>query len=135
MTVELKYLLFTALLTGCLWIPVVMGFVQTRGFLKPHDYVEAPTSPLPNWVNRANRAHANAVESFAPFAAVVLIGHLANIHSSITVGAAAVFFWARVVHAVVQISGFSMFMARTIIFSIAWAAFIVFGIELIRIIP
>jgi uncharacterized MAPEG superfamily protein len=36
-------------------------------------------------VIRANRAHLNAVESFAPFAAVVLIGRVAGISDSVTV--------------------------------------------------
>ncbi len=69
MTTELFYLLLTAILTGLLWIPVVIGYVTSRGLLRPIDYKIAPTSPLPEWVNRANRAHVNAVENFATFAA------------------------------------------------------------------
>ncbi|HKB84362.1 MAG TPA: MAPEG family protein [Burkholderiales bacterium] len=84
MTTELFYLLFTVLLTAVLWIPVVTGYVLARGPLKPSDYKVAPTSPLPHWVNRANRAHVNAVENFAPFAAVVLIAHAAGVSTSIT---------------------------------------------------
>jgi len=34
MTTELFYLLFTAILTGVLWIPVVIGKVLTRGPLR-----------------------------------------------------------------------------------------------------
>ena len=132
MTVELTYLFMAAVLTGCLWVPVVIGFVTSRGLLKPHDYVEAPTSPLPAWVNRANRAHANAVENFSSFAALVLIAHVAELHSSATVTAAAVFFWARVLHAVVHISGFRHFMARTVIFSVSWAAFLLLAFEIFR---
>ena len=132
MTTELRYLLFTAILTGVLWIPVVIGFVSARGVLKPADFKVAPMSPLPDWVNRANRAHLNAVESFAPFAAVVLIAHAAGITSAVTVACAAVFFAARLAHAVVHISGFSLFMARTVIFSVAWGAFMVFAIEVLR---
>ena len=70
MTPECRYLMYTAMLTGSLWIPVVIGYASARGALKPADYVVAPTSPLPAWVDRANRAHMNAMESFAPFAAV-----------------------------------------------------------------
>ena len=79
---ELLELLLTAILTGVLWIPVVIGYVASRGPLKPADYEVAPTSPLPDWVNRANRAHQNAVESFAPFAAVVLIAHAAGVSTA-----------------------------------------------------
>jgi uncharacterized MAPEG superfamily protein len=132
MTTEMFYLLLTAILTGALWIPVVIGYASARGPLKPVDFKVAPTSPLPDWVNRANRAHLNAVESFAPFAAVVLIGRAVGISDSITVAAAGVFFWARLVHAVVHVSGFSAFMARTLVFTVGWGAFMAFAIELVR---
>jgi len=35
MTTELMYLVLVALLTGSLWIPVVIGYVRTRGPLTP----------------------------------------------------------------------------------------------------
>src|SRR6476659_954718 len=81
MKTELVYLLLTAILTGVLWIPVVIGYVKTRGPLTDESYEVAPTTPLPPWVSRANRAHQNAVENFAPFAAVVLIAQAAGISS------------------------------------------------------
>jgi uncharacterized MAPEG superfamily protein len=132
MTTELFYLLLTALLTGVLWIPVVIGYVSSRGPLKPADYKVAPTSPLPEWVNRANRAHMNAVENIASFAAVVLIAKAVGVSTSVTALSAAVFFYARVAHAVLQISGFSLFMARTVAFTVAWIAFMTFAVELLR---
>ena len=132
MTTELFYLLLTAMLTGVLWIPVVIGYVKTRGPLKPSDYVIAPTSPLPAWVNRANRAQVNAVENLATFAPVVLIAHAAGISTSVTVASAAVYFYARLAHAVVHITGFSLFRARTLLFTVAWLAFLTFAIEVLR---
>jgi len=132
MTTELLYLLLTAMLTGVLWIPVVIGYVKTRGPLKPSDYVIAPTTPLPAWVNRANRAQVNAVENLATFAPVVLIAHAAGISTSVTVAAAAVYFYARLAHAVVHITGFSLFRARTLLFTVAWIAFLTFAIEVLR---
>ena len=132
MTTELFYLLLTAILTGILWIPVVIGYVLSRGPLKPSDYKVAPTSILPDWVNRANRAHINAVENLVPFATVVLIAHAIGVSNSITGISAAVYFCARAAHAVLHISGFSLFMARTVMFTVAWVAFITFAIELLR---
>src|SRR5258708_26722943 len=95
MTTELFYLLLTVILTGVLWIPVVIGYVSTRGPLKPSDYKSAPTAPLPAWVNRANRAHINAVENLATFAPIVLIAQAVGVSTSITVVSAAVYFYAR----------------------------------------
>ncbi len=132
MTTELFYLLLTAMLTGVLWIPVVIGYVKTRGPIQPADYKVAPTSPLPAWVNRANRAHINAVENLVPFAVVVLIAHAAQISTSVTENAAAVYFYARLVHAVVHITGFSMFRARTVLFTIAWIAFMTYAVVVLR---
>lgn len=129
---ELQYLVWTAILTGALWIPVVIGYVYARGPLRPIDYRVAPTSALPDWVNRANRAHLNAVESLAPFAVVVLVASALGISTSITALAAAVFFWARLAHAAIHISGFGVLMARTVVFTVGWLAFMAFAVELLR---
>jgi len=132
MTTELLYLLLTAILTGVLWIPVIIGRVKTRGPLKPSDYVVAPSSPLPAWVDRANRAHINAVENLVPFAVVVLVANAAQVSTAVTANAAAVYFYARLVHAVVHITGFSLFRARTLLFTVAWFAFMTFAVEVLR---
>jgi len=132
MAPELFYLLLTAILTSLLWIPVVIGKVLARGPLKPEDYKVERTTPLPDWVNRANRAHMNAVENFAQFAAVVLIAHLAQASSVVTAIAAMVYFEARVLHALVHITGFSHFMARTLLFTISWIALLVIAVEALR---
>ena len=131
MKIELVYLLLTAILTGVLWIPVVIGYVTSRGVLTSETYRVPPKSALPAWVERANRAHQNAVENFAPFAAVVLIANAAGISTSATVTCAAVYFYARLAHAIVHISGTGLLKARTILFTIAWIAFIVYAFVLL----
>jgi uncharacterized MAPEG superfamily protein len=131
MNSEIVYLLLTAVLTGVLWIPVVIGYVKTRGPLTPEAYQVAPADPLPPWVNRANRAHQNAVENFGPFAAVVLAGQLMNAHTGLTVACAAIYFYARLAHAVVHVSGFGQFRARTLLFTIGWIAFFVYAVALL----
>jgi uncharacterized MAPEG superfamily protein len=132
MKTELLYLLLTSILTGVLWIPVVIGYVSARGVLTPANYKVAPTTPLPDWVHRANRAHVNAVENLAPFAAVVLVAQASGVSTAVTATCAAVYFYARVVHAVVHISGFGLFKARTVLFTVAWVAFIVFAVEVLQ---
>jgi uncharacterized MAPEG superfamily protein len=132
MKTELFYLLLTAILTAVLWIPVVIGYATTRGPLKPENYRTAPTSALPDWVNRANRAHLNAVENIAPFVAVVLIANAIGVSTATTQVCAAVYFYARLVHAVVHISGFGLLMARTVAFTVAWVAFMIYAVVLLR---
>ena len=74
----------------------------------------------------------NAVENLVPFATVVLIAHAAGVSTSITGISAAVYFYARAAHAALHIGGFSRFRARTVLFTVAWIAFIAFAIELLR---
>jgi uncharacterized MAPEG superfamily protein len=132
MKTELLYLLLTALLTGVLWIPVVIGYASSRGPLTPSDYKVASTKTLPDWVNRANRAHLNAVENFAPFAAVVLIAQATSVSTTVTATCAAIYFYARLAHALIHISGFGLFMARTVAFTVAWLAFMTFAVVVLR---
>jgi len=132
MKTELLYLLLTAILTGVLWIPVVIGYVSSRGVLTTAHYKTAPTSPLPDWVNRANRAHQNAVENIAPFAVVVLVAQATGLSTTATGICAAVYFYARLAHAVIHISGFGLLKARTALFTVAWIAFIVYAMIVLK---
>jgi uncharacterized MAPEG superfamily protein len=128
MKTELFYLLLTAILTGVLWVPVVVGYVKTRGPLNDDSYRTPPTTALPPWVQRANRAHVNAVENLGPFAAVVLIAQLVNVSTPTTVLCAEIYFFARLAHAAVHLSGIGHFKARTVLFTIGWIAFLTYAI-------
>ena len=131
MKTELFYLTLTAILTGVLWIPVVIGYVTSRGPLSSRDSQVAPTSPLADWVNRANRAHLNAVENFAQFAAVVLTAQAVGVSNAVTVDCAEVYFFALLAHALVHISGTGLFKARTLLFTIGWLAFMTYAVTVL----
>ncbi len=132
MTTELWYLFLTSVLLALLWIPYIIGQVQVNGLLTPKDYKQLRDSAgLPDWVRRANRAHLNMVEQFGAFAGLVIVAHLAGISTSVTVIAAAVFFFARLVHAVIFIAGVSQFSARTIVFTVGWLALMVFAVQIL----
>ena len=75
---------------------------------------------LPLWVQRANRAHINLVQAFAPFAALVLIAHVTGQSNAMTAMWAMVFFWARVAHAIIHIAGIPYL--RTLIFAVGVVA-------------
>jgi uncharacterized MAPEG superfamily protein len=104
MTSELYYLAYTALLTAALWIVYIASQVMANGFLTPQNYDDPTPRPVPNWGKRANRAHLNAVESFAPFAALVLIIHVTAQQNSTTAFLVMAFFWLRVIHAIVYLA-------------------------------
>jgi uncharacterized MAPEG superfamily protein len=60
----------------------------------------------------------NMVENLAPFAALVLLASIADQASAATALGAALFFWARLVQAIVHIAGIPW--ARTLAFTVAW---------------
>ncbi|KPK04947.1 MAG: hypothetical protein AMJ64_12540 [Betaproteobacteria bacterium SG8_39] len=120
MTPDLKYLAFTAMLTAALWIPYVIAQVSTNGLPKPENYVDPTPRPLPPWGRRADRTYLNAVEVFAPFAALVLIAHALDKANSMTAFWAACFFWLRLTHAVVYLLGIAY--VRTVVFTLGFVA-------------
>ena len=120
MSIELRYLAFTALLTAALWIPYIVAQVRTNGFLSGENYVDPTPRPVPLLGQRANRAHLNAVETFAPFAALVLVAHVAGRADAMTAFWAASFFWLRLAHAVVYL--LAVPYVRTLIFTLGFVA-------------
>ena len=70
MTTELKWLVYTAILAGSLWIPYIVG-VNVTNFDGTDDLFTRPPDPskMPAWVHRSLRAQQNLLEQFPPFAA------------------------------------------------------------------
>ncbi len=118
MTTELTYLALTALLTAVLWIPYIVCQLKTNGNPTPQNYIDPTPLPVPNWGKRANRAYLNAVETFAPFAALVIVVHLTNSSSAMTAFWTTAYFWLRLIHAIVFWLGIAY--VRTAIFTLAF---------------
>ena len=130
MTTDLQYLAYVAMLTAALWIPYVSSQIATNGMPKPVNYVDPTPRPVPLWGKRADRTYLNAVESFAPFAALILIAAVTHKSNGMTAFWAQWFFWARLAHAVVYLLGVPY--ARTICFLLGFAAVVGVFWELIR---
>jgi uncharacterized MAPEG superfamily protein len=120
MSTDLKYLALTAILTATLWIPYVVAQVKTNGPLKPENYIDPTPRPLPDWGKRANRTYVNAVETFASFAALVIVAHLAGKANAMTAFWATSYFWLRLAHAVVFLLGLPL--VRTVLFTLGYIA-------------
>lgn len=129
MTTDLTYLAWTALLTASLWIVYIAAQVMTNGLLAPENYVDPKPRPVPLWGQRANRAHLNAVESFAPFAALVLIAHVAGKADGTTAFWAMAFFWLRLAHAIVY--WLALPFIRTIVFTLGWIAIVALFVHVV----
>ena len=86
MTVELKWLIYTALLAGSLWIPFIVGVNMTDFQGKDQLFVRPPDpSQMNPWVHRSLRAHQNLLEQLVPFAIIVLAGAVAHVSTPVTV--------------------------------------------------
>ena len=62
-------------------------------------------APCTGWAGRAARAHHNMLESLVLFAALVLIAAVVGKTNAMTLLGAQLFFWARLVYAVVYLAG------------------------------
>ena len=130
MTPDLTYLAYSALLLGLLWIPYFVGQTITNGLPTPATYRDPTMPEAPLWVQRANRAHINNVQVFAPFAALVLIAHISGQANAMTALWAMVFFWARLAHAIVHLLGIAYI--RTVAFLIGFVAMLGVFWEIMR---
>lgn len=128
MSADLLYLTLSAGLCAILWIPYILSRIQTWGLMDAVGYPENPPA-LPAWAQRSTRVHLNMVENLAPFAALVLVAHVAGVANETTALGAAIFFWARVVHAVVFTFGIPWL--RTLAFAVAWIGIVIIFIEII----
>ncbi|HEV1998868.1 MAG TPA: MAPEG family protein [Xanthobacteraceae bacterium] len=120
MSTDLKYLAFTAMLTAALWLPYITCQVMTNGFLEPPNYRDPAQRPVPLWGKRADRAYLNAVEAFAPFAALVIVAHLTGKTNAMTAFWAVSFFWLRLAHAIVFL--LAVPYIRTVLFTLGFVA-------------
>jgi uncharacterized MAPEG superfamily protein len=129
MTTDLRYLAYTAFLTAALWIPYVVAQVMTNGFLAAPNYIDPTPRPVPLWGKRADRTYLNAVEVFAPFAALVIVAQIAGKANAMTAFWTICFFWLRLAHAVVYLLGLPY--VRTVIFTLGFVCVVGIFWELI----
>jgi uncharacterized MAPEG superfamily protein len=102
---ELFWLTLTVVLTGVLWLPYILDRIATRGLMGAMANPRPDDAPQSIWAARLTAAHGNAVENLVVFAPLVLTAHALGIASATTAFAAALYFWARLVHAVVYTLG------------------------------
>ncbi len=88
--------------------------------MTPTNYVDPAPRPVPLWGKRADRTYLNAVEVFAPFAALVIIAHITGKANAMTAFWAAWFFWMRLAHAAVYL--LAVPYVRTLLFTLGFVA-------------
>lgn len=128
MTTELVWLTLTVALTGLMWVPYIVDRIMVRGLMGAMDNPSPKAGPQSGWAFRLYLAHANAVENLVVFATLVLILNAIGASSRVTVIACAVYFWARLAHAVVYTIGTPVL--RTLCFVIGFLAQVVLGLAI-----
>ena len=126
MTSELYWLLLTCLMTALMWVPYILNRIAVRGLMPAMGYEGSDSKRHSAWAERAMAAHKNAAENIGVFAGVVLAAHVLGVSGGATATAAAVYFFARLVHYVVYVAAIPV--VRTLAFAVSWACIMVIGI-------
>jgi len=120
LTPDLRWLAYSALLALIVWLPYVLAATGKRGLSVLAGYPTGNYTDLPDWAQRAYRAHMNLIENLVPFAALVLTASVAGAANETTALAAQAFFWARLAQALIHIAGIPWL--RTAAFFVGWLA-------------
>ena len=129
LSVEVRLLVYTAFICLLLWVPHILAVIRHYGLSRATGYPAVDYGELPQWAQRANRAHLNLVENLAPFAVLVLVAQLSGAANEWTVLGARLFFWARMVQVAVHWAGIPML--RTLAFAVGWAGNILIAAQII----
>jgi uncharacterized MAPEG superfamily protein len=117
---ELFWLTMTVILTGVLWVPYIVDRAMVRGLWKTLDNPSPKDKPQSPWAQRLYFAHTNAVDNLVIFAPLVLILDSLGRSTQTTAIACAVYFWARLAHAIVYTLGVPVL--RTLAFTVGFLA-------------
>ena len=132
MTRELFWLTLTVILTGLLWVPYIINRCQVRGLGGAMANPSRNDKPHAEWANRLMFAHDNAIENLIIFAPLVLILDSLNISTAVTVLACAIFFWARLAHAILYALGVPVL--RTLAFTVGFICQVVLVLAIFRVV-
>lgn len=113
MNTELTMLLASAVLALLHTVPYLAAYLKHWGLAVAVGNREN-TPPLPAWTRRFIRAHRNLVENLVHFTAIVLIAQILGVSNSMTALGATLFFYARVLYAIVYTLGIPWI--RTLLF-------------------
>jgi uncharacterized MAPEG superfamily protein len=127
MTTDLWCLLALMVLAASLWIPFIIGVnihppIGVEPFRRSYD-----RTILPDWVQRADRAHLNLLEAAMPFAVIVILAHLIGVNSATTAWLSVLFLCLRLAHAFGMITGLAQFPLRPLIFTAGWACVVAYA--------
>lgn len=106
LTPDLYWLTLTALATAVMWAPHILYLIfKQEGVTGALLDTQGQNHMNPEWGKRAKRAHINAQQNLAVFAALVLTAHIAGVPPAKTALYAMIYFFARLTHYIVYTLG------------------------------
>ena len=127
MSLDLKYLLFSVILAFVQVVVAAAAANQEVGLTTLAGNREG-VAPLTGFAGRAKRAHLNMLENLPLFAALVLIAAVAGKANAATAMGATIFFWARLVYAVVYLIGVPWL--RTVVWFVSVIGMVIIAAQL-----
>ena len=128
MSLDLKYLLFSVLLTFVQVLIAAASTTQHVGLTAAVGNREG-LGELTGFTGRARRAHLNMVENMVLFTALVLVAVITNKTNAATAMGALIFFWARLVYALIYLLGIAWL--RTLAWVVSVIGMIMIALQLI----
>ena len=125
---ELVWLLWAVALTFVQMLVAVGGATLQVGLPALAGNREG-LPPFTAWAGRAQRAHHNMLENLVLFAALVLIAVVTNKTNPTTLLGAQLFFWARLVYALVYLAGIPWL--RTAVWTVSVIGMILIFVQLL----
>jgi uncharacterized MAPEG superfamily protein len=132
MSHELFWLVMTVAMTGLMWVPYTLDRVAVRGLTGAMANPGPTDKPQSAWAQRLMAAHVNAIENLVIFAPLVLATQDLNVNlaTPTTTIACQLYFWSRLVHAVVYTLGIPVL--RTLAFVGGFVAQVMLVLALFR---
>lgn len=125
---ELSLLVWSVLLTFAQMLVAVQGAMNQVGLAKLFGNREA-LPEITGWGGRAARAHGNMIENLVLFAALVLAAVAAGKTNDMTLLGAHLFFWSRLVYAVIYVAGIQYL--RTAVWAVSAVGLVLIFLQLV----
>jgi uncharacterized MAPEG superfamily protein len=129
LSVDMRLLAYSALLSIIMWLPYIFLAIKTFGLKNMLGYPTPSYSGLAQWAQRLQKAHLNLLENLTPFAILVIIAHLTGAANEMTAIGARLFFWSRIPQIIFHMTGVPW--GRTLTFAIGWTGNIIIFLQII----
>ena len=114
MTIEFQ-LLVASIFLGLIHLIAASHLISFQyGYRWTAGSREEPVPPLRGVANRVDQATANFLETFPFFATAVLLAHVVDRHTALTLLGAHLYFWARLGYLLAAAAGFGL--VRSVLF-------------------